>query len=854
MAHCPACGKENPDELKLCRECGTRLPAREVPPAAPDPDRSLSLSAERTLRPEAALETGPGAGADPSLTLSDQRTLRGAPGGPAVAATATAPAAAGRYRVIAKAGQGGMGVVWKAEDLRFSPPRVVALKRLLGSDASNRGAIARFLQEAGAVAQLNHINIVTVFDVGEDSEGHYIVMEYVEGKPLTDLIREKGKLPVEDAVKLLRGIGNALSYAHRKRVVHRDVKPGNVLVTHDGTPKVLDFGLARVGGGSELSVSGYGMGTVDYASPEQKRDAKAADHRSDIYSLGATMYHMLTGDTPRTIRSDRLPPGLDQVVLKCLEERPEDRYFSVDELLGDLEKAASGKGLKRKVVLEEEPEGTCVACGFLNKPEARFCKKCGAGLFGQCVRCKKEIRAGSEHCIHCGVSVPKAKKVEEHLKQAKDHFAAQRYARALKELELLLEVEPKNPEGQRLRQEALGRQEKARQLREEGLGLVAKEEYERAGYVLKEYLELAPEDGEVPTIVGGFPAKIAERDCRRAEKLESEGNVAAALERYAGVLAKEPGAERAREGRKRVEQRRTKRRRVAMVAVSLGMVGVGLGVGWYVMRTWEVGRLLKDLTETMIGAMRGASGTALPSAGPSGATFTNSIGMVLRRIEPGEYLMGSPPGEEGRGDDESQHRVKITRPFYLGVTEVTQAEWRAVTGTSPSRFQGDKLPVEQVSWEDAKELCRKLSEREGKRYRLPTEAEWEYACRAGTATPFHTGGTIGTSQANYDGSYTYGSGQKGVYREKTVAVGSFPPNAWGLHDMHGNVWEWCEDWYGAYPQGEVTDPRGPSSGVSRVLRGGSWDSDPRNCRSANRYRIEPGFRNDGIGFRLALDF
>ncbi|MBI4604137.1 MAG: SUMF1/EgtB/PvdO family nonheme iron enzyme [Planctomycetes bacterium] len=241
------------------------------------------------------------------------------------------------------------------------------------------------------------------------------------------------------------------------------------------------------------------------------------------------------------------------------------------------------------------------------------------------------------------------------------------------------------------------------------------------------------------------------------------------------------------------------------------------------------------------------------SAGAAEKAFTNGLGMRLAYMPPGEFLMGSPPGEEGRGVDETQHRVRITRPFYLGVTEVTQAQWKAVMGTSPSSFKGDKLPVEQVSWEDAKEFCRKLSEREGKSYRLPTEAEWEYACRVGTTTPFHTGSTISTSQANYDGNDTYGSGQKGVSRHKTVDVGSFPANPWGLHDMHGNVWEWCEDWYGEYPPGEVADPKGPSTGVSRVLRGGSWIDGPRFCRSASRYGHVPGVRGSGLGFRVALD-
>jgi formylglycine-generating enzyme required for sulfatase activity len=186
----------------------------------------------------------------------------------------------------------------------------------------------------------------------------------------------------------------------------------------------------------------------------------------------------------------------------------------------------------------------------------------------------------------------------------------------------------------------------------------------------------------------------------------------------------------------------------------------------------------------------------------------------------------------------------------MATTEVTQKQWEAVMGDNPSFCVGDDLPVETVTWEQAAEFCRKLSLKEGGKYRLPTEAQWEYACRAGTTTPFCTGATISTDQANYDGNHTYAGGRKGEFREATTAAGSFAPNGWGLHDMHGNVWEWCADWYSEYPQGDVTDPTGPASGDRRVSRGGCWVNFPAVCRSANRAGVVPLSWNFHTGFRV----
>jgi formylglycine-generating enzyme required for sulfatase activity len=234
----------------------------------------------------------------------------------------------------------------------------------------------------------------------------------------------------------------------------------------------------------------------------------------------------------------------------------------------------------------------------------------------------------------------------------------------------------------------------------------------------------------------------------------------------------------------------------------------------------------------------------------------NNVTLKLVLIPAGTFMMGSPENEKDRDNDEGpQHEVTISKAFYMGVTEVTQEQYEAVTGRNPSNFKGAKNPVEQVSWDDAVEFCRKLSTKTGNTVRLPTEAQWEYACRAGTKTPFNTGETISTDEANYDGNYTYGTGKKGEYREKTVAVGSFKPNAWGLYDMHGNVWEWCFDAYKRYAEGRAADPKIDGDGKEfRVLRGGSWLNLPRLCRSAHRHWHDPGLRiHDGFGFRVCLD-
>ena len=225
----------------------------------------------------------------------------------------------------------------------------------------------------------------------------------------------------------------------------------------------------------------------------------------------------------------------------------------------------------------------------------------------------------------------------------------------------------------------------------------------------------------------------------------------------------------------------------------------------------------------------------------------NKLEMIW--VKPGTFMMGSPVSEAKRHKDEVQHQVTLNKGFYLGKYEVTQAQWGRVMGNNPSSFGGADRPVENVSWDDAVEFCKKLTEMEkkagrvpqGMSYQLPTEAQWEYACRAGTSTKYSWGDSISSANANYDENV-----------DETTIAGKYPPNPWGFHDMHGNVWEWCTDLYDEYSIGPVTEPIGGTSGWYRVIRGGSWGGVGAALRSAERENLPPDYGNYTFGFRVVF--
>lgn len=226
----------------------------------------------------------------------------------------------------------------------------------------------------------------------------------------------------------------------------------------------------------------------------------------------------------------------------------------------------------------------------------------------------------------------------------------------------------------------------------------------------------------------------------------------------------------------------------------------------------------------------------------------------FRWVPPGTFQMGSPETEPMRFDHEIQHPVTLTRGFWLADTVCTQALWEIFLGICISTADLDRdHPMVGVNWNSVQAFLKGLNEAvPNLSARLPSESQWEYACRAGTTTPFSFGENITPEQVNYDGNYPYVGSKKGLYRRRTVPVKSLPPNPWGLFEMHGNVWEWCTDWFGAYPSQHVIDPSGPAMGTKRMLRGGSWFNIGRNVRSASRFVFVPAFRLDFIGLRLAL--
>ena len=265
---------------------------------------------------------------------------------------------------------------------------------------------------------------------------------------------------------------------------------------------------------------------------------------------------------------------------------------------------------------------------------------------------------------------------------------------------------------------------------------------------------------------------------------------------------------------------------------------------------------------TLIGGGLFLSGAFSGTLGPSGnsrsaasteSDFTNSIGMEFQLIPAGTFTMGSPEDEPDRGDDESQHRVEISRDFYLGKFEVTQGEWKSVMGTEPWKGEdyvkvGDNYPAVYVSWEDAVVFCQKLSSRDGVEYRLPSEAEWEYACRVGSESAY----SFGADASELGRHAWFEDNADSVGEEYSHEVGQKRGNGFGLHDMHGNVWEWCGDYYDSeyYSNSAQRDPMGPDEGTLRVLRGGCWGNSSQNCRSARRFGRSPVNRFSFLGFRV----
>jgi formylglycine-generating enzyme required for sulfatase activity len=643
----------------------------------------------------------------------------------------------GEYVVLEVLGEGGMGRVFKACQRRLN--RLCALKVILPGRLPEPGQLARFHREASAAALLDHPNIVRVYDAGECRGMPYLALEFIDGTDLKRAVSRAAPLPVAAVCSWIRQAALGLQHAHEHGLVHRDLKPSNLMLTRTGVVKILDLGLVQLAsmhpgraGPDDLTAPGTFVGTADYLAPEQALNSKGIDIRADLYSLGCTLYHMLTGQVP----------------------------FADDSLAGKLlahqQKAAVGV----EVLRPELPRGLAAVVRRL---------------------------------------------------MAKD--PAERY---------------QTPE------------------------------------MLARALEPFARESTLPPRL--FPSQSNESPTDPGDP--STGTVPPSdPQGLLPTVQQEPPSTLSQTAANRL---RRPRRLLGMLAGSAVVCGLVLTAAIL----WLSNPPGQTEPTPPVGPTFPAVNQKPPPDPPS--RFTNAVGMTLVRIPKGRFLMGSPLAEQERKPNEAQHEVTLTRPFYLGAYPVTQEQYQVVMGKNPSHFSRagagklyvrnfsdndlKQFPVENITWEDAVEFCRKLSElpeekRLGRVYRLPTEAEWEYACRAGTLVPlpFHYGENVSSTDANFFGDKPYGNAAKGPYLSRTTAVGSYRPNAWGLYDMHGNVWQWCSDWLDDWyaPRSPKEDPHGPDEGKLRCARGGSWGNPARDCRSACRGGFEPNKGYSHVGFRVA---
>lgn len=656
-----------------------------------------------------------------------------------------------RYRLERLIALGGMGQVWQATDLathaELGHSAQVALKILSPELTESAGHAKLLVQEATRARRLAHEHIVRVYDWAQDpaTSSYFVIMECLEGEDLESLLAREGELALARTIDLLRPVAEALDYAwERHRLVHRDIKPGNVFVTVRGEVKLLDFGIAaraRAGGRSALDAPAL-SGTPGYRAPEAGAPDTGPSRALDVYAVAAMVHQMVSGSATPVSGTPARPDGLRddqwQALQDGMAQDPTARPESVSQLLD------------RLGATEEAPVDTPVAAGEVALPPAE----------------------------QAPASAPI---VPDPAAQARNAAAAQAARQQLREQQKRERAEAEV--ARRVRREALREQLAARRDEEAARARQAQEEAQRKALQVK-----------------AAAAYLAEQERAKAQ-------LAAPAQAAAPVPAEPP-------------------------------------------------TLLRD---------RFLEGTG---AGPE---------LVLLRA--GRFQMGSPEHERkiamASGAQKNwlaretpQHWVGIARTFAIGRYPVTVGEWRAfaeasgwqpqgdIDWTAPGFAQTEMHPVVGVSWHDAQAYLAWLGERTGQRYRLPSEAEWEYACRAGTKTAFSFGDAIDTTLANYDGNFTWNGGQRGEYRRGTTPVDQFAPNPWGLHDMHGNVWEWVQDVMHDSYEGAPIDGSAWESGgerARRILRGGSWLYNPRYLRSALRNGFSAVMSNDIVGFRVVRE-
>ncbi|MBI4617514.1 MAG: SUMF1/EgtB/PvdO family nonheme iron enzyme [Planctomycetes bacterium] len=648
--------------------------------------------------------------------------------------------------------------------------------------------VERFQREAAAIARLNHPSIVTLHLFRPDPPGPYLIMEFCRQGTLRHLLERRGK-PCEEEwfLDAARALLEALDHAHGQGLVHRDISPENIFFQED-TPKLGDFGLATDTTRSGLTAPGHFVGKMHYAAPEQWENASKVDIRADLFSLGVTLYFALTGRSPFPVVDLSRVPRVAGPLLEALTKiEPGDRPASPEKALELLHEARSCS--TRRVVAARVSLFSCVQCGFDGleaTPDAPFCPMCGHSQFWECPGCQKPVHIGLPFCKHCGLPVARVQGYRESLAQAIQLAEANGIYEALRTLFELRRV---------IRQEGDEANPARAKLQQE-----TRDRVELWYRFLEEVWHERWTDGALAALIPKI-LKIA------------------------------PASELLNRVRREIMEKKLAASYPTVPGFAL------LGVESFICQNDVEGKKHLGVAVYRCDSMAKAIGL-----GESARALDTEFVLLPRIGGESQFKMGSPFNEpERRSYHEQQHVVKFPHHFLIARTAVTRRVHAAILGQVGV---SSSLPAVEIGWSEALAWCMKLG------LQLPSEAEWEFACRGGTQTPFCFGSTLTTDQVNFDGTHPYNKGPRGPHRGIPVDAGSLPGNAYGLHEMHGNVWEWTRDLYSAAhgaPVGTGTE-EGPED--LHVLRGGGYESHAVGCRSAHRHRLARS-ENWGkqIGFR-----
>ncbi len=761
-------------------------------------------------------------------------------------------------------GQGGMGEVWQARHALLD--RLVAVKIMADNIALDPNFEQRFLREARAMDRLEHPRIVGVREFFSDGGHYYLVMTLLQGRSLEKLIAEsRGPLLLPIALQIGIDILKALDFAHQKGVIHRDVKPSNILMDKDGRAYLTDFGIALMVGESRQTKSGAGIGTPHYMSPEQISNPRAIDHRSDEYSMACVTYEMLTGrppfDDPDSRESDftvmlkhiqanplpptalnpQLPQSLADIVMKALSKNPNDRFAGCGVFCRSLQEcmtkfcADGGSDIDRTISGEFSPvQYTARLQPQKPSPQA-------APL--------PPVVAHSVPGPHMPTPAPVPRTSSQPVApQAPQPSRPQ------------TPPPPPPPPGQPpvvlTPRPATGTPPAIHtpaphtpppppqtwgQTPQTGIP------------VQKGMPPVPPHTGptHAPTGSQAVPGRAsgpqpAVPAAPMATRPPATGPVAshAPTPQPAHPKATTPGRTGEKPHVAAEEPRRktgTSEHRPAAVAPAKKFP-VALVAGGAVVAVIIVALLVYFLAIGKKAPATESTPQPAVSEAPAAESLLAKAGMKFVKIPAGSFPMGS---NNGNDDEKPVHNVSLTKDFYMLATEVTVAQWRQVTGDPLPNARGDALPVEEVSWEDAQRFIQMLNQKSGQTFRLPTEAEWEYAARAGSQNDYPWGSA-------FDQAYCWFQGNSDG---KAQPVGAKKANKWGLFDMSGNVWEWCQDWKSEtyYNEAPPKDPKGPATGEFRIIRGGAYDTSETECRATFRAFMSPGTKGGGIGFRIVSD-